>query len=185
MTTRIYKLRYAEGFEWLLPINDADFDQLRFDGSPRGTRWQPVKMRRLRTSERGRTLQPADFLACSGGELLILGRAARDKLSETLVAYGELLPLLCEDGEYWVLNVTRLVDALDEGKSQVLRASSTGPILMIRKHEFRDSEEIQQAAIFKLSDMPRGLIYTNAAFVTLVKDSGLVGLEFDEVWSAD
>jgi hypothetical protein len=185
MTTKVYKLRYAEGFEWLLPIDDADFDQLRFDGNPQGAKWCPVKMRRLLASEQGRPLRPTDFPACSGGEMLVLSRAAKDELGGTLETYGELLPLLCDGGEYWTLNVTRLLDALDERRSKVLRASDSGPIFMIQKHEFRSSDEVKRTEIFKLSSMRRGLIYASADFVARVRGSGLVGLEFDEVWSGD
>jgi hypothetical protein len=53
--------------------------------------------------------------------MLILSQVARDMLGEQLEAFGELLPLACDDGEFWTLNVTRLVDALDATGSELLR----------------------------------------------------------------
>lgn len=182
-TRNVYKLRYSEGFEWLLPVNDSDCDLLRFDGQRRTELWRPVRMKRLTISEQGGPLSPSDFPACSGGDMLVVGRAARDKLGTVLEQYGELLPLLCDDGDFWVLNVTRLVDALDESNSQLMRASDTGAILMIRKHAFRPAA-LDQAHLFKLPQTARGLIYVTDPFVQLASTSGLKGLEFVQVWAA-
>lgn len=179
---KVYKLRYGEGFEWLLPVNQADFDLLRFDGQPRSGSWKPVEMRRLKVSEQGNPLQPCDFPACSGGDMLIMSRAAREKIGSCLEQYGELLPLSCDEGEFWALNVTKLLSVLDESSSQLLRASDTGAILMIRKYSFRHAD-LGQADLFKLSQTIRGLIYVTDNFVELIKWSGLTGLEFVLVWA--
>jgi uncharacterized protein DUF1629 len=180
----VFELRYSEGFEWLLPVNDTDFDILAFDGQPRARSWKPVSMERLKTSERGQPLAPSDFPACSGGDMLIISGEARLKLQSELELYGELLPLACEDGDFWTLNVTRLIDALDESNSELVRASDTGAILMIRKHVFRPTE-LGSAHVFLLRQMVRGSIYVTDPFVDLVTGSGLKGIEFLRVWSSN
>ncbi|MEX2555097.1 MAG: DUF1629 domain-containing protein [Actinomycetota bacterium] len=177
----VYRLRFSEGFEWLLPINDADFESLRFDGQSRVESWRPVKMKRLMATEKGERLRLTDFPACSGGDMLLMSRSARDRIGPRLESYGEILRLECEDGEFWILNVTRLIDALDESKSELVRASDTGAVLMIRKHAFRASE-LGEALVFKLVQMPRGLIYVTDPFIEIVGVSGLRGLEFVQVW---
>jgi hypothetical protein len=116
--------------------------------------------------------------------MLILGRAARLKLQSELEPYGELLPLACEEGDFWALNVTRLIDALDEGRSELVRASDSGAILMIRRHVFRSSE-LEGAHVFKLRQMVRGSIYVTDPFVELVVASGLKGVEFLRVWTSN
>ncbi|WP_437738931.1 imm11 family protein [Sorangium sp. So ce1335] len=179
---RVYKFRYSEGFEWLLPVNDADFELLRFDGQRKSSSWRPIRMKRLKVTEQGRPLEPSDFPACSGGDVLILDRAARDRIGWHLERYGELLPLLCDGGDFWALNVTRLVDALDENNSELLRASDTGAILMVRKHAFR-AAALERAELFKVPQMVCGLIYVTDPFVELVRASGLKGLDFVQVWS--
>jgi hypothetical protein len=183
MTFSVYKLRYVEGFEWLLPTREDDIERLRFDGRSVEANWKPVEMTRLRTSERGQPLRRADFPACSGGDMLIMNRIARERLGRVLDEHGEILRLACPDGEYYALNVTRLVDALALESSQVLRASDTGAVLMIRKHVFRP--EVIDAQIFKLPQTTRGLIYVTRPFVELVTSSGLEGLEFVPVWASN
>lgn len=180
----VYKLRYAEGYEWLLPIDEGDFDLLRLDGHPRANSWRPVRMKRLKRSEQGQTLKPSDFPSCSGGDMLILSRAAKEKIGAELERFGELLPLACDEGEFWVFNVTSVVDGLDESRSQVLRASDTGAVLMIRTHAFRPSE-LARAEVFKLPQTLRGLIYVTRSFLEKVQGAGLAGLEFEQLWPLD
>lgn len=181
-TPKVYKLRHSEGFEWLLPANDAEFDLLRFDGQVKVNSWRPVRMKRLKVTEQGQPLESSDFPACSGGDMLVLSRAARERIGGQLERHGELLPLVCDDGDFWVLNVTRLVDALDESNSQLLRASDTGAILMVRKYAFH-APALAQAELFKLPQMVRGLIYVTDPFIDLVRASGLRGIEFVQVWA--
>lgn len=175
-TTQVYRLRYAEGFEWLLPENEVDFDLLRFDGKARASGWTPIKMKRVRISEHGQVLKQADFPACSGGDMLIVGHRAKSVLGMHLEKIGELLPLLCDEGDFWALNVTRLVDVLDELKSDLLRASNSGSVLRIRKHQFRPSD-LSEEGFFKLHQTPRGLIYASTALAETIATSGLVGLD--------
>jgi len=177
----VFKLAFAEGFEWLLPVDERDFESLRFDGHPRAQSWRPVRMKRLRVSEPGRRLRPSDFPACSGGDMLIVSEAAREQLGKDLEHYGELLPLACKEANFWALNVTRFVNALDENASQLVRASDTGAVLTIRKLVLMPAK-LGEAELFKLPQTPRGLIYATRLFADKVQQTGLRGLEFVQVW---
>lgn len=115
--------------------------------------------------------------------MLVVSHDARAKLGEEFERVGELLPLECEDGEFWAVNVTRLLDALNERESQVLRFPDGDRIMMIRKAVFRP-ERLEGAQLFKLSRMERGLIYVTESFVSRVTASGLKGIEFDQVWES-
>lgn len=179
---KAYKLRYREGFEWLLPVDDRDFEQLRFDGRPRAASWTPVKMKRLIVSEQGRPLKPGDFFACSGGDMLVFSNRAKEILGADLARYGEVLPLSCAGGHFWTLNVTSFLDALDESASQVVRASDTGGILMIRLHVLK-AAAVVGADLFKLPQTPRGLIYATDSFGEKLKRHNLSGLELVQVWA--
>jgi hypothetical protein len=182
ITPKVYKLRYGEGYEWLLPVDQQDFERLRFDGQPRGSSWTPVKMRRLTVSDQGRPLKPGDFYACSGGDMLVLGDHAKASIGRDLEQYGELLPLVCDGRPFWTLNVTSFVDALDDSKSQLLRASDTGAILMIRQLALR-AAPLAGAGLFKLPQIPRGLIYATEAFKDTLAKHKLAGLELVQVWA--
>ena len=140
-------------------------------------------MKRLMLSDKGEPLLPCDFPACSGGDMLIINSAAKDAIGEALKAYGELLPLVCDSTPYWAFNVTTMLDALDLERSALVRASDTQAVLMITKHVFRP-EALGDNLIFKLPQIPRGLIYVGTGFVSLVESASLLGLEFPTVWRA-
>ena len=179
----IHKLTYSDGYEWLHPIDEKDFAKLRFDGRPRASQWSPIAMKRLVLSDKGEPLLPCDFPACSGGEMLIMNSAAKDAIGNALKAHGELLPLVCDSTPYWVFNVITMLDALDLERSTLVRASDTQAVLMIMRHVFRP-EALGDSLIFKLPQIPRGLIYVGDSFVRLVGSASLFGLEFPTVWSA-
>jgi hypothetical protein len=184
MSLKVYKLRYGEGYEWLLPVDQQDFERLRFDGQPRGTSWTPVKMRRLKVSDQGRPLKPGDFYACSGGDMLVLNDHAKESVGRYLEQYGELLPLVCDGRPFWTLNVTSFIDALDEGKSKLLRASDTGVILMIKHLTLRAAPPVG-AGLFKLPQVPRGLIYATETFKDMLEKHKVAGLALIQVWAPD
>lgn len=181
---KVYKFRYAEGYEWLLPAHDPDLERLRFDGQRRASEWVPVQMKRLTVSEQGQRLTPGDFYACSGGDMLVLSDRARQVIGPALEQYGEVLPLACDGRPFWTLNVTTFVDALDEDASQFLHASGSHRVLMIRRHVFK-AAALEGAELFKLPQMPRGLIYATDSFAARLKESGLLGLELVQVWAPD
>src|SRR6187397_957294 len=114
----VYRLNYGEEFEWLLPVRNEDYDLFRFDGTARAASWKPVQMERIKVSDRGRRLKPADVPAGATTSIMFLSGRAKERIGSYLERYGELLPLACDDGELWVLNVTSIADALDEKASQ-------------------------------------------------------------------
>lgn len=178
---KVFTITAPEGYEWVLPAVEREIEMLRFDGQPRADSWRPIAMRRLARDEQGHPLLASDFPSCSGGEMLMLRRKAIDALGEILRCSGELLPLACPEGELWTLNVTNLVDALDEASSEVLRLPESGKILRVKKPVFR-SEAIQGQEVFKLSAIPRGLIYVTDSFVDRVRAEDLRGIDFKQVW---
>jgi len=115
--------------------------------------------------------------------MLLLRQRAADALGRMLEGYGELLPLICREGDpLWTFNVTRLVDALDEQRSDVLLSADSKKILRVKAPVFR-TERLTGIHLFKLSQMPRGLIYVTEPFVASVKSHGLRGIAFTQVWA--
>jgi hypothetical protein len=176
--TKVYLTQCAEGFEWLLPVNRDDNELLVFDGTPRAASWRPIKMKRLTRDDTGNPLAPNDF---PPGCEMAVSSAAKTLLGPVLEEAGELLPLDCPDGDFWALNVTRLVDALDEEQSELLRSSQTGRILMIHRYSFRSN--CLGPEIFKLPQAARAYIYVTEAFVNRVRATPLKGLDFKLLWA--
>jgi hypothetical protein len=182
--TNIYKIQHAEGIEWLLPVNERDYEMLILDGRPRGSSWKPVMMTRLKDYGDGTLVRPSDFpCGAGGGTYLTMSDAAKQKIGASLKGYGEFLPFKCDEGNFWAFHVTNFVDALDKEASEVLRApDDPNVILMIHKHVFRP-EKLTTDWMFKLPyARGRSDIYVTDAFVNLIRTSELTGLNFKRVW---
>ena len=171
-----------EGFEWILPVDDADFEVVRsLDGTSRRAGWRPIPVRVLRADEDGSTRRSAD-IPWLGDHVLVLSCRGVGVLGEVLSRSGELLPLECDDGEYWLFNALRVVDALDFEASELVRFTG-GRVLRIVHHEFIP-QKLVDAEVFKLPEMLRGSLYATDEFVTEFRSSGLLGTEFCPVWRA-
>jgi hypothetical protein len=114
----------------------AEVDQLleRFDGRPMRDSWSPLDVEIIHDSRHeGR---PACDFPLLFGPVPVLSERAAGALGELIEKHGELLPLRCDEGRYYAVNVTRVVDALDESRSELKRFRS-GRIMRVLRYEFR------------------------------------------------
>lgn len=178
----IYEPLVAEGYEWVNCYDDSDYEVfLGFDGSPRAGQWRPVKVRRVRANEKQKFI-PSDF-PWLGADALVMRRRAVDALWDILVAHGEVLPLATDDNvELFVFNA-RIVDALDEARSAVMRFPGTNRIMDITQAAFIEPK-VRGLDIFRLPHRASST-YVSERFVDRVKTTGLVGLDFNQVWSSE
>ncbi|MGO8999371.1 MAG: imm11 family protein [Polyangiaceae bacterium] len=96
--------------------------------------------------------------------------------------HAELLPLVGNDGlELFALNVTTVLDALDEERSSIQRFADTKTIMRIKKTVFRPTV-VRDVDVFWLPHRASAT-YLSQRFVDAYAAAGLVGLEFRKVWS--
>lgn len=169
-----------KGYEWINCVNQADYEVFAgFDGSSRRANWKTVLVRRVRADEH-HDFKPSDF-SWLGSDALVMRRTAVDALRDILDAHGKVLPLATDDGvELFVFNA-RVVDALDEGHSSLMKFPGTNRIMRIKKVAFVTST-VQSVDIFRLPHRASSA-YVSDRFVKRVKAAGLHGLEFNKVWS--
>lgn len=173
----------ANRFQNLVLAREEDRRRLigAFDGTPVAGSWAPPRVEVLVDKE-GADRPPGDFPSL-GGYAPVFSRRAADVLRDVLEDAGELLPLDSPDGTYVVLNVTRVLDALDEDRSEVRRFKSTGRIMNIDRYQLIP-DRIGDAGIFKLGQIPRMYTFVTDRFVRRVLDAGLEGFDFSrKVWS--
>ena len=178
---RIFEPGPAEGFEWIAPVSKEHYEILRFDGTPRRRDWKPILVERVSEPRRGIRLVDSDFPWLGGGGLALRERA-REVLGARLEPYAELLPLE-SDAPVWAVNVTKVVDALDEDRSEVLRFETSNDIMDVKRYEFR-KEVVEGLLIFKVPQLLRADPFVSEEFVELVEGSGLKGLAFRLLWES-
>jgi hypothetical protein len=90
-------------------------------------------------------------------------------------------PLATDDGvELSVLNA-RILDALDEANSSLMKFPGTNRIMRIKKIAFVASK-VEGIDLFRLPHRASST-YVSERFVERVKAAGLRGLAFNKVWS--
>jgi hypothetical protein len=176
-----YQPLVHEGYEWINTLDPSDYEKLSsFDGSPRAADWKPVAVRRVRADERQPGLA-SDF-PWLGSHALIMRKRAVVALRGMFEAHGELLPLVTSDEvKLVVFNVTTVLDALDEERSSVERFPSTQRIMRIKKVAFRPTL-VRGVDVFRLPHR-MSATYVSRRFVDAANAAGLVGLDFNQVWS--
>jgi hypothetical protein len=162
-------------------LEDSKRIQDWFCGEPIGNRWTPLKVEVLRDKDH-KDRPSSDFPGFGAGKSVFSHRAL-ESLRDMLDGNGEILPLDCKDGNYWVFNVTRMVDALNVEGAKVKRFSDGG-IMRVEQYSFRP-EKIHGLTIFKIPQFPFSDVYVTDAFVERVKGTGLTGFAFDLLWDSE
>ncbi len=161
-------------------VNSDDIVEFnrRFDGSSLKKNWTGQEEFGFAPDRRPKGDTPG-----LSSHIPVFSRRAVEILGDLLKDSGELLPITCEGEDYFLFNVTRLVDALDEDASGLERLS-TGRIMAIDRYSFVKSK-LMGVDIFKLPQKPLSYPYVTDAFVRRVEDSGLKGFKFRLVWSSE
>jgi len=155
----------------------VDFNR-RFDGTPMMKRWTGKTKFTF-----ARTRLPKGDTPGLSTHIPVLSPGAVMALGELLENNGELLPISCDGEEYFLYNVTRLIDALDETNCELERFAD-GTILDIDRYSFF-KEALIGVVLFKVPQNALGDVYVTDSFVARVKAAKLKGFEFRLVWSSE
>ncbi len=148
-------------------------------GKPLGPSWRPLRVEIHPQDEKSEKLPLGDFPLLGWSTVPVLSRHAVDALGELLKGNAELLKLDYPKREYFILNVTRFVDAFDEKKSKY-KCFSNGGISGISRIHFHE-RKLGQHSIFRIPQFPVQ-IYVTEPFVRRAQEAELVGIGFEQVW---
>lgn len=171
------------GFELTHPVDPQDFDTINkeVNGSPHNGRWKPLRMKLIRTDDRGKPRMESDA-PWLGSHALILKHSAAQKISPLLHDRAELLPVECDETELVIVNPTRLIDALDEESSSIRRFAPSGRIWRVDKYVFLP-DRVRDARFFKISSLKVSPTFVDEDFIAEWSGRGFRGLRFEPVWS--
>jgi hypothetical protein len=158
---------------WLSLPKGGDHSRLLdgFKGRPMRDTWRPLPVELVDRGDRGRHLDVPDIIGLY--ELPAFSAEAVARIGDYLSQFGELLPLVCPDGEFFAYNITNLVDALDQAASTIVRFRD-GRWLDVTDYVF-EYERVRDAGIFKLPQMTAPPFLTDEA-VGRIQSTGLRGL---------
>ena len=178
----VYEPSVPEGYEWVMPVGAEPMNSfIGLDGTPRAATWSPVPVELIDADE-GRRFRRAD-LPWFGRQVLVLRDEAIEAVGPILEPHGELLPLSCPAARLALFNATRIVDALDEERSELVR-SGTGQLLQIRRPAFHPGR-LAGPLVFKVPQQVHGAIYLTGDVVQRIHATARwTGVTFRQVATA-
>lgn len=180
---KIWQLKSKfDGFETLQLVDtDQDYDKYFkekiYSNSPLINEWVNVKV----YTQDGEKYSDNPHLWAGLG-ILVFSKKATEYLHEFLEENVELLPIEHDKYEYYIIRITKVLDAIDYSKA-ILKRLKSGLIVGFEKYAFL-SDKVG-SNIFKVYINDR--TYSSGVFVTdrfreYVIKSSLVGFDFVEVW---
>lgn len=161
-------------------VNDVRFFH-QLSGQSVAETWVPPKAHVVSIDERGDDLLYTDSPSCTC-PLPLVSERLRLLSGDYLARFGEMLPLDCDEGGYYLYNVTETVDALDEGASQILRFKSGKP-MHIESYAFVP-DRVEDAGFFRLDPRwPASPVFATARAANKILQAGAVRVRFSRAWS--
>lgn len=182
---RVHRWREEDGYLGLIAERGSDNVLLNqvCNGLSLREGWYPVEVRLNREFDKPRKKGKVGDLASNVSTCPILSRKAVEGLGMVLEKHGEVLPLSCAEGEYFVFNPLTVIDAIDFDKSSVRRLPSGAIWDMGNRYCFRP-ELLEDVWIFMVPQLS-GSIFVTDAFVRLVAEGGLSGFRFSLAWDSE
>jgi hypothetical protein len=158
----------------------ADLDvAFRFDGRSLKEEWVSLSVRPIDDEENER-LPHGDFPYLT--TFPVVSVRGFECLGNILSTGAEFLPLKWGNQLLYAINVTTIVDGIDEARSR-LEYLPSGPLFRITKHEFIP-DLVRGHPVFKIKQDPLVNVYVNQDVATLIRSCGLVGAQLRRVWEA-
>ena len=115
-----------------------------------------------------------------GLQVPAFSQRAVDRLGRLLSHNGELLALVCDLGEYFAYNVTRVAEAMDPEGSEVFWAADAAWAQDVDRYEFLP-DRLRGLTIFRPREQPNVVLATNV-FLEAVRAAKLKGMSFQKLW---
>lgn len=138
---KIWKLRCVSNDDAsLLGIENVySFDEIRsFNGRSLINEWKPIKVERIHSKEDECKMLGDSPFAVQVGGLPVLSKRAVNALEPILKGHAEFLPLICEEGDFYAVNVTTVLNATNWEKAKAIpfKNANTNKIMRFKKYAF-------------------------------------------------
>lgn len=180
-TVNVYQWKADVECRWLTTSSTQELDRFVFEGDSRMKGWIAPQMAWILDEQGDAKRAITDCPNFVSGVPVLSARAVA-ALGPLLADVGELLSLDFAPHSYYAVNVTRVIDALDEQQSEVVRFPSSGRIMTVNSFAFRRPAVANQA-VFKEFRLARSSVFVLDAFVEAVTQARLTGFVFTRIWS--
>jgi len=174
MPMNAYEMCPLSNFRPLYVLDGDDVKKMWHDGTSRKSDWVPIPVEYGSRRHGERTDWDID---CGLGPLFFLTKRGVEILSPLIEPYGEVLPLISGDGEFYAYNTTRVIDALDHEASDFTRFASSGRISGWNHLAFKE-DIVADVPLFLVPEFPKGRLFLTERFVDCYVKYSLKGVKF-------
>lgn len=177
---KVWKMwRVNQKYDDLVPVDEYTVEEMQsYDGRSHKDSWIPKEVKRMQPANKRLLGDLSSYL----GEP-VFSFNALEKLSDLIDNDVEVLPLINDEGDFSLINVTSVLNAINYEKASY-KTFSDGRIMRFIKYVFNE-DVIASCNIFKIVDLPRGYVFVTDNFVNAVKKNKLKGFSFDLVWDSE
>ena len=174
---KIWKLKFeVDKYDNFIPQKPFTVDEIMaFDGRSHLKSWGSVFVERMEP-QKGLELSDAP-----GFIIPVISKNALEYLYKLIEKDVEILPLMSNEGEYFALNITLILDAINYNESEYKTYRDGKRIMVFEKYSFIP-ERIINRHIFKIIDEKRRFAFVSDEFKEAVETNNLKGFIFDLVW---
>lgn len=179
----IFKIVGDDGFNVVSPVGE-DYSVSMFDGTPLADDWHPIDIEVVRPED---GCEDSDCPHWFPGVLVFSERAWKQMSGCVGSDEVEVLPLRTKPNrhgfeyDYCLVNVIKVVECLDQKRSQVTRYPSSGRIMRIDRYAF-DINKLEGVSVFKIPEQLTTAIFVTGPFVQRYRSTELEGLAFERVF---
>lgn len=174
---RIYKIWMDHRYRTYEPLPKDGYKSYMFEGSPVEDReFAPI----LPSDHKDEVNKPIGDVFSVEISSFILNEYAFNILEPYLEGHAQVFKLRSQDGVFYVINITDVIDCLDYDKSEVKRFPSSGRIMRVISHSFRE-DKLKGAAVFKLPEFVKATCYATEEFKKAVDEHNIKGFKFEEL----
>ena len=177
---RIWSLMYnANNYENLERVGEFSLELLQsFDGRSKVEDWTPLAFKAMYGN------RPWGDASSYHTHMPIVTRRVIEATRDLLGNNVEILPVLCEKQELFLLNVTQVLDCIDYTRAIYKRFPSSGRIMRFKKFSFIKDKVIGMH-VFKIKEQPLYGVFVSDEFRQRILDNGLEGFAFELVWDSE
>lgn len=182
---KVYRIQHdVNNFQYFLPEdpNIWQTDMLTMNCSSKIKKWVPPKVYSYKPH-----LKIGDFWNLGTGMLVTTAKATKI-LATFLEMSGELLPLPYQEEEFTILNITECINCLDHTNTKWVYGETTGAKIRIEEYAFHP-DRFSESTIFKIPETCKtqilvieGLKNPEDEFKHIVEETGLLGIDFEQIW---
>lgn len=176
----------VDGFDGFTLVENSKKLELidMFNGTKLAKIWTPMIVKYINGRNiKGKPKRKGDLSHFLAGAYIV-NSIFVDELKGYVEDHAEFLPLIYKNKEYYLMNVTTIINCINHDKSEFEYSPSTGEVMWCKRYSFIE-ECLEGIHLFRTAEFPRASIFISDELKRRISESRLEGIRFIEVYDSN